>query len=138
MDHGEPFEIEVVASTFDPAQMANVKDAEASPINSPYSTRYIFSSKYHDAGFSGTALSGKVLSFQESGVPFPLKDDLYAGTTRIQVEGTVADAANISGIDTQLRIEGRTSANLYPFLLLPLPATPSYQLSGHLVLKGKR
>ncbi|RZI54675.1 MAG: AsmA family protein [Pseudomonas sp.] len=138
LDHGEPFEIEVVASTFDPAQMANVKDAEASPANSRYSTRYTFSGKYHDAGFSGTALSGEVLSFQESGVPFPLKGDLHAGTTRIQVEGTVADAANISGIDTQLRIEGQTLANLYPFLLLPLPASPPYQLSGHLVLKGNR
>ncbi|RZI60325.1 MAG: AsmA family protein [Pseudomonas sp.] len=138
LDHGEPFEIEVIASTFDAAQLANVKDAKASPSNNRYSTRYAFSGKYHGAGFSGTALSGEVLSFQESGVPFPLKGDLRAGTTRIQVEGTVADAANISGIDTQLRIEGQTLANLYPFLLLPLPASPPYQLNGHLVLKGNR
>lgn len=138
LDHGEPFEVEVIASTFDAAQLANVKEADASPTNNRYSTRYTFSGKYHNAGFSGTALSGEVLSFQESGVPFPLKGDLQAGTTRIQVEGTVADAANISGIDTQLRIEGQTLANLYPFLLLPLPASPPYQLSGHLVLKGNR
>ncbi|RZI54426.1 MAG: AsmA family protein [Pseudomonas sp.] len=138
LDHGEPFEIEVIASTFDAAQLANVKDAESLPTNNRYSTRYAFTGKYHDAGFSGTALSGEVLSFQESGIPFPLKGDLHAGTTRIQVEGTVADAASISGIDTQLRIEGQTLANLYPFLLLPLPASPPYQLNGHLVLKGNR
>jgi len=64
--------------------------------------------------------------------------DLKAGTTRVRVEGTIADAANISGIDTQLRIEGQTLANLYPFLLLPLPASPPYRLQGHLVLKGDR
>ena len=27
---------------------------------------------------------------------------------------------------------------MYPFLLLPLPASPPYELSGHLVLNGKR
>ena len=138
MDHGLPFDVEVNASTFDPMKQEKVKDANASPDNSRYSTRYTFKGRYHDADFSGTALTGEVLSFQESGVPFPLKGDLQAGTTRVRVEGTIADAANISGIDTQLQIEGQTLANLYPFLLLPLPATPPYSLRGHLVLKGNR
>jgi uncharacterized protein involved in outer membrane biogenesis len=138
LDHGEPFELELLASTFDPAQQDKVKDADGAPSNNRYSTRYVFSGKYHGAGFSGTALTGEVLSFQESGVPFPLQGDLRAGTTKVRVEGTVADAANISGIDTQLRIEGETLANLYPFLLLPLPASPPYSLSGRLVLKGNR
>ncbi|WP_183022834.1 AsmA family protein [Variovorax sp. UMC13] len=137
-DHGEPFNLEVIASTFDPAQQEKVKDADAAPSNNRYSTRYAFSGKYHDAGFSGTALTGEVLSFQESGVPFPFNGDLKAGTTRVRVEGTIADAADISGIDTQLRIEGETLANLYPFLLLPLPASPPYSLRGHLILKGNR
>jgi uncharacterized protein involved in outer membrane biogenesis len=138
IDHGEPFELEVIGSTFDPASQSAVKDADAPPSNQRYSTQYIFSGKYHDAGFSGTALTGEVLSFQESGVPFPLKGELKAGTTRVRVEGTIADAADISGIDTHLRIEGQTLANLYPFLLLPLPASPPYKLQGHLVLKGNR
>ena len=68
----------------------------------------------------------------------PLKGNLQAGTTRVRVEGTIADAADVSGIDTQLRIEGQTLANLYPFLLLPLPASPPYKLQGHLILKGDR
>lgn len=138
LDHGEPFDLEVQASTFDAASLDKVKDADAPPSNKRYSTRYAFTGKYHDAAFSGTALTGEVLSFQESGVPFPLKGDLHAGSTRVQVEGTIADAANISGIDTQLQIEGQTLANLYPFLLLPLPASPPYKLRGHLVLKGNR
>ncbi len=137
LDHGEPFEIEVRGSTFDPARQEKVKDADAKPVNNRYSTQYDFNGKYHGAAFSGTALTGEVLSFQESGVPFPLQGHLVAGTTRLDVEGTIADAADISGIDTQLRIRGQTLANLYPFLLLPLPASPPYQLSGHLVLKGK-
>jgi len=138
IDHGQPFEIDVHASTFDPASLDKVKNAKARPENNRYTTQYEFQGKYHGAAFSGHALTGEVLSFQESGVPFPLKGDLVAGSTKVAVEGTIADAANISAIDTQLRIEGKTLANLYPFLLLPLPASPPYQLRGHLVLDGKR
>ena len=137
-DHGQPFDIDVLASTFDPAKQEQVKDATMAPVNNRYSTQYKFSGKYHGAAYSGNALTGEVLSFQESEVPFPIKGDLVAGTTRVSVQGTIADAANISGIDTQLRIEGQTLANLYPFLLLPLPATPPYNLSGHLILKGNK
>lgn len=138
LDHGEPFELDVQGSTFDPATQEKVKDADAPPSNVRYTTQYKFSGKYHDAAFSGTALTGEVLSFQESGVPFPLKGSLVAGTTKVEVEGTIADAANISAIDTRLYIEGQTLANLYPFLLLPLPASPPYRLKGHLVLKGNQ
>ena len=137
-DAGVPFALDIHASTFDPGKQAQVKDADAKPQNNRYSTRYDFAGTYRDAKFKGNALTGEVLSFQESGVPFPLKGELDAGTTQLAVEGTIADAANISGIDTRLRIQGRTLANLYPFLLLPLPATPPYKLEGHLVLKGNR
>lgn len=137
-NHGEPFEIDVLASTFDAASAETAKKADAAPANDRYTTNYAFTGKYHDAGFSGHALTGEVLSFQESGVPFPIKGNLIAGTTKVEVEGTIADAANISAIDTRLRIEGKTLANLYPFLLLPLPASPPYQLQGHLILKGDR
>lgn len=138
IEHGEPFELQVNGSTFDPASRAKVKDADTAPANNRYTTQYTFAGKYHGAAFSGSALTGEVLSFQESGVPFPLNGDLQAGTTRVRVEGTIADAAKISGIDMQLRIEGQTLANLYPFLLLPLPASPPYKLQGRLVLQGNR
>ena len=137
-DAGTPFAIDVNASTFDPAKLAAVKDADARPVNNTYSAKFDFNGTYRDAKFKGNALTGEVLSFQESGVPFPLKGELDAGTTKLAVEGTIADVAKLSGIDTRLRIQGQTLANLYPFLLLPLPATPPYMLQGHLVLKGDR
>lgn len=138
LDHGEPLDLDIRASTFDAAQQEKVKDADAKPTNDRYSTQYEFNGSYHGAKFNGKALTGEVLSFQESGVPFPVQGELHAGTTHASVEGTIADAANISGIDTQLRIEGRTLANLYPFLLLPLPASPPYRIEGHLKLAGNR
>lgn len=137
-DYGRQFELDVKAETFDPSVAGKVGDAAAKPDNSRYSTRYAFSGKYRDAAFSGDALTGEVLSFQQTGHLFPLKGNLVAGTTRLSVEGFVADVVNISGIDANLAISGKTLANLYPFLLLPLPASPPYSLRGHLALKGDR
>lgn len=138
VDHGEPMLVDIDASTFDPTATGAVTNAKAAPRNSSYTTRYAFTGKYHDAAFSGEALTGDVLSFQKSGIPFPIKGKLNAGTTRATVEGTIADVVNISAVDMQLQIQGSTLASLYPFLLLPLPASPPYALRGHLVQKGER
>ena len=138
LDRSMPLEVTVDVDTFDPAAAARAGDAKAEPVNQAYTTRYAFGGTYHDARFRGNALTGDVLSFQDSAVKFPLQGEVVAGTTRVEVEGTVADAVNISGIDVRLKIAGATLANLYPFLLLPLPASPPYQLSGHLTLDGNR
>ncbi len=137
-DRGLPMSLRIAVSTFDPAAQIKAGDAKATPDNSRYTTRYAFKGTYHDASFSGDALTGDVLSFQESGIRFPLRGHLTAGTTRLAVEGTVADAANISAIDVQLRMSGQTLANLYPFLLLPLPASPPYRIEGRLTRTGSR
>ena len=138
LDQGEPLDVEILANTFTPEALAKVTDAKAKAVNASYTTRYSFSGKYHEAAFSGEALTGDVLSFQESDIPFPIKGSLTAGTTKASVEGTIADLINISAIDVHLQIAGQTLATLYPFLLLPLPASPPYAFSGHLVQKGKR
>lgn len=138
VDRAMPLDLVIEVDTFDPAAAAKADDATARPDNARYTTRYRFAGTYHDARFSGQAQTGDVLSFQGSDIPFPIQGRLVAGTTRLDIEGTVADAANISGIDVRLNIAGRTLANLYPFLLLPLPASPPYQLSGHLTLDGNR
>lgn len=141
LDRTTPLDLRIDVDTFDPAAAAKADEAKAKPLSNStarYTTRYRFEGRYHDARFSGQAQTGDVLSFQESNIPFPIQGRLVAGTTRLDVEGTVADAASISGIDVQLNIAGQTLANLYPFLLLPLPASPPYRLSGHLKLEGQR
>lgn len=138
VNHGEPLSVDIQASTFVSTATAKVTDAKASANNNSYTTRYTFSGKYHDAAFGGDAMTGDVLSFQESNIPFPIKGRLDAGTTRLNVEGTIADVVNISAIDVRLQIAGNTLASLYPFLLLPLPASPPYEFRGRLVQKGDR
>jgi len=138
VDHGVPVEIDVVAGTFEPNGLDKVQSASGTPESKRYTTRYEFKGNYHGTAFSGHALTGEVLSFEKSGAPFPLKGAFVAGSTRVAIEGTIADAANLSAIDAQLHIEGQSLANLYPFLPLPLPASPPYRLQGHLILEGDR
>ncbi len=115
------------------------------PLNTPadaragrHATRFDISGQYRGSTFSGHALSGSVLSLQDTGPPFPLQGVLAAGETRVQMEGTIANAAQLSGVDMRLQISGPTLANLYPFLLLPLPASPAYALQGRLRRDGGR
>ena len=136
VDNGMPFQISIAVETLTPKAVSVATDTAAAPVNRNYTTRSAFAGKYHDATFSGEALTGDALSFQESGEPFPLRGHLVAGTTTLDIEGRVADAASISAIDVQLRMAGQTLANLYPFLMLPLPASPPYQLQGHLLQRG--
>src|SRR5688572_13672043 len=42
LDHGEPFSLNVEASTFDAASQEKAKDADAPPVNERYTTRYKF------------------------------------------------------------------------------------------------
>ncbi|MFT3804773.1 MAG: AsmA family protein [Burkholderiaceae bacterium] len=99
----------------------------------PLRTRLRFNGHYQRARFDGEAMTGDVLSLQRSGVFFPIRGHLTAGTTRLSVDGRVADIVHLGGVDVRLEMAGQTLGNLYPFLLLPLPATPPYQLAGRLV-----
>jgi uncharacterized protein involved in outer membrane biogenesis len=139
LDHGDPLTVDVTASTFSPTAASKASDAKASAVNTSYTTKFAFKGAYHGAEFSGDALTGDVLSFQESNIPFPIRGRLNVGTTtHIDLEGTIADVVDISSVDMQLQIEGQTLASLYPFLLLPLPASPPYAFRGHLLQSGNR
>lgn len=138
VDHGEPFAVDINVNTFTPEARQKATDADAKPDNRVFATQYVFAGTYHEAPFKGEARTGEVLSFQESGIAFPIQGSLDANTTRIKVDGTVADLADISGIDVALTIEGDTLASLYPFLLLPLPASPPYAFQGRLMKEGNR
>lgn len=136
-EHREDFVVDVQVDTAPLRTDAELKEAAADKAaQTQYSTHYRFQGNYRDAKFRGEAWTGDILSFQDSKVPFALKGNLQAGTTRVQLEGTVADVVQLSAIDMRLNIAGQTLASLYPFLLLPLPASPPYSFSGHLVQKG--
>ena len=136
IDHGMPFQVSIAVETLTPLTPAVADHTSAVPFHPDYTTRSTFTGTYHDATFSGEALTGDALSILHSSKPLPLRGHLVAGTTVLDIEGHVAGGDSISAIDVQLRMAGQTLANLYPFLLLPLPASPPYHLQGHLVQRG--
>lgn len=137
-NEGEQFELNVDADTFAPASSNQAGAADRPAANDRFRTRFAFNGTYRGAAFSGDARTGDVLSFQESGIFFPIAGELKASTTRLKIDGEIADAATLSGIDVKLDISGQTLASLYPFLLLPLPATPPYTLHGRLRFAADR
>lgn len=138
VDRGEPFEVAIDVETFEESAREKATEADAKQDNRKLASKYVFEGTYHDGAFRGEAITGPVLSFQETGIPFPIKGTLDANTTKLRVDGVIADLANISGIDVNLEIEGNTLASLYPFLLLPLPASPPYAFEGRLIKKDSR
>jgi uncharacterized protein involved in outer membrane biogenesis len=138
LDHSIPMDMTVQVRSLQGGNAALHEHADAPPNNGHYAMRFDISGHYRGNIFSGRALSGRVLSFQDSGVPFPLQLVLTAGETHLQMEGTIADALQLSGVDMQLQIAGPTLANIYPLLLLPLPASPPYALHGRLRRDGGR
>ena len=106
INHGEPLSVDVQASTFVPTATTKVTQADAKASNTSYTTRYSFTGHYRQARFAGNALTGDVLSFQESNIPFPIRGELDAGTTRVKAEGMIADVLDITSVDVRLQIAG--------------------------------
>ncbi|TAK63380.1 AsmA family protein [Methylobacter sp.] len=85
-----------------------------------------------DQPFSLQAKGGSLSMLQNSTAPYPLTLDIKMGSTRIDVEGTIANPAKLAGMNTQLNLQGNNLADLFHLTQIPLPPTPPYQLSGHL------
>ena len=117
---------------------ANANDVDVANGTSPYTTRYRFHGQYRDAAFHGDLLTGSAASVQDTAAKLPMLGNLVAGTTTLHVDGSIADIAKTGAADLKLRITGETLANLYPFLRLPLPASPPYRIEGRLVHSDSR
>lgn len=113
-------------------------DNEEASENGRYGMRMALSGSYRSGAFSGEARTGALLSLMNSEAPFPVSLRVAGDDTQVQATGTVADVARMDSIDAQILLEGPTLADLYPFLLLPLPESPPYSLSGHLTRVGSR
>lgn len=124
---GEPMEFDELVGT---AQAAD-------------STEYAFawraSGRYQGQRVEGEGKAGGVLALQDADQPFPLEADVRAGSTRIQISGTLTDPRNLGALDLQLKLSGTSLSNLYPLTGVTLPDTPPYSTDGQLSaeLKGE-
>jgi uncharacterized protein involved in outer membrane biogenesis len=89
-----------------------------------------------DKPFSLDAQGGSLDMLRNSGEKYPLHVHIKMGDTVVDVNGTFLDPIKMEGVDTTLDLHGDSLADLFYLTMLPLPPTPTYQLSGHLVKQG--
>lgn len=97
-----------------------------------FKTRVGFKGSYKRAPFGGEALTSNLITFEQTDQTFPLLAHVEGGPTTVDINGTISDLAQLKAVDADVHIKGPTLANLYPYLLLPLPASPPYEIEGKL------
>ncbi|MDM0031744.1 AsmA family protein [Variovorax sp. J22P271] len=98
---------------------------------------YQIKGRYRGQPMSAVGRTGNVLQLTSVGQPpFPIEIDLKVAQTRLKGKGTVAELADLDGLDAQIEMRGPNLGRLYPALGIALPQTPPYALSGNLRKNG--
>ncbi|TBU76416.1 AsmA family protein [Phytopseudomonas daroniae] len=125
---GEPIAFnEIVGKT----ASAQADDAAVTPQD--YAFAWQAKGRYKGQSLTGNGRIGGLLALQDAHLPFPVQADVRAGTTRVQVAGTLTDPKNLGALDLRLRLSGASLGNLYPLTGVTLPDTPAYSTDGRLV-----
>lgn len=111
---------------------ASEAGANGQPPDASRPTRIDFKGEFGGTEFSGQILTGALLTFLETGESFPVRGHASTGTSRIDVDGTVADLFKPSAIDAKVRLAGSSLSNLHLFIRASRP----YQFESH-VRKAK-
>ena len=103
----------------------------------PYGTRiglsgYMNQGKAH-AQIQAQGLMGPTLDLRQEKLHFPLRLVAKAGNLQAFAEGFLDNPRTLDGLDFQVRLRGRSMADLFDLTGLLLPATPPFETSGHLV-----
>jgi uncharacterized protein involved in outer membrane biogenesis len=99
---------------------------------------YKANGKWKNEPFSANGRTGGVLQLSKDlEAPFPIEVNAVAGKTSLKAKGTIANLADLAGIDATFDLQGRDLEELYKLLGVVLPSTPPYKLRGKLAKHGK-
>ena len=99
---------------------------------------YEANGKWKNGAFTADGRSGGVLKFsKDTQAPFPLEVNVVAGRTSLKAKGSIANLANLEGIDATFDLQGKNLDDLYNLLGVVMPSTPPYKLHGKLDKQGK-
>lgn len=79
---------------------------------------------------------GSLLSLRENEEPYPLKIDVDAVGSHVQITGTLQDPVKFDGLDLRARLRGPDLSKLTQITGLPRPITPPYDLASRLERDG--
>ncbi len=128
-DPEEQFDVSATANGMDTPGILKTNDAH-------FQTRITFKGSYKSAPFGGEALTSNLITFEQTDQTFPIMAHVEGGPTTVDINGSISDLAELKAVEAEVRVKGPTLANLYPYLLLPLPASPPYEIDGKLDFQG--
>ena len=80
---------------------------------------------------------GPVLALRDTDEPYPLKGTAQIGDTRVELDGDITELVGLSGLDTKIKLSGKSMDDLYGIIGVALPSTSPYTTSGQLIRKGR-
>jgi AsmA family protein len=93
---------------------------------------------YQGARTTVAGTGGSVLALRSVEAPYPINLNLVSGETSVTAKGTVTDPVHIAGLNINLAIEGKDTADLYRLFGIVLPASPPYTFTSHLDRAGEK
>jgi uncharacterized protein involved in outer membrane biogenesis len=135
-----PFKFNGTVRNFDPARFGRFNRAR---LNSRFEAhgkltpvlQLIADLDVFDSRVGEMAASGKI-RWRSKGTQTPdvaVDLALDVGQTHARATGTAYDPVHLGKLDIQLALAGNDLSDLFPIVGIPLPPTPAYKLSGHLL-----
>ncbi|WP_042798473.1 AsmA family protein [Thioalkalivibrio sp. ALMg11] len=122
-DHGREFELDARLSSVE----AVSPDEGALPVTLEGQGR--IQGEPFELNIRGAAL----VNLRDTDEPYAIELDAQVGPTELAMAGTLLHRPDQMHLDMDLHLAGPDLALLVPILHIPLPATPPYELAGHLV-----
>ena len=76
---------------------------------------------------------GPVLALKDADDPYPIDAGGKIGDSNVKVKGTITNVAQLSALDLQIDLQGKTLSELYDVIGLAFPETSPYKTKGRLV-----
>lgn len=104
----------------------------------PLPLSYKAAGKWKNEVFSASGRTGGVLQLRaKTQAPFPIEISALAGKTSLKAQGSIANLADLAGVDGTFDLRGRNLEELYKLVGVVLPSTPPYKVRGKLAKHGK-
>lgn len=81
-------------------------------------------------------VGGSIQMLRQSEVEYPFQLTVTTGDAEFQAQGQLSDPFELQGVNADVALEGPDLSRILPSLELPLPATPRYSISSHVIREG--
>ena len=135
--------VSIKSLIFDDAQLTytdDIRDIDLVSQLSTYADGVKFKTKgtYHGLPATAEGTGGQVLKLKDADQPYPLDATAKVGGTAIKAKGSITNVAQLSALDLNIELKGRTMSELYDVIGIAFPETTPYTTRGRLTKGDNR